>query len=154
MADVPADLKYTKDHEWARIEGHRVTVGITQHAVDAARRHHPRGSVDVKVGRRAHRGKALRRGGVREVRERPVLAHRRAPSLRSTRPWTQPEKVNEAPYGDGWMVVIETPGTSALDGLMDASAYSAFLGTLYPSARCAALRPLAQPAAHQEIVSP
>ena len=34
MADVPADLKYTKDHEWARVDGHRVTVGITQHAVD------------------------------------------------------------------------------------------------------------------------
>ncbi len=42
-----------------------------------------------------------------------------------------PEKVNEAPYGDGWMVVIETAGTSGdLDGLMDAAAYSAFLGSL------------------------
>jgi glycine cleavage system H protein len=42
-----------------------------------------------------------------------------------------PEKVNESPYDAGWMVVFETAGTSAeIDGLMDAAAYGAFLGTL------------------------
>ena len=42
-----------------------------------------------------------------------------------------PEKINEAPYGDGWMLLIEpTPGSKDLDALMDAAAYERFLGTL------------------------
>ena len=130
MADVPSDLKYTKDHEWARIEGNRVTVGITQHAVDAL------GdiilvSVDAKLGAALTAGKVF--GVVESTKSVSDLFSPIAGTVAAVNDALKdaPEKVNEAPYGDGWMVVIETAGTSGeLDGLMDAAAYSAFLGTL------------------------
>ena len=127
MADVPADLKYTKDHEWARIDGHRVTVGITQHAVDQL------GDVtlvglDVKVGGALTAAKPF--GTVESVKAvsdlfAPVtgtLVEVNA-SLNSN-----PEKVNESPYDAGWMVVIEVADASALGELLDASDYRAYLG--------------------------
>jgi glycine cleavage system H protein len=126
MADVPADLKYTKDHEWARVDGLRVTVGITQHAVDQL------GDVtlvglDVKVGGALTAGKPF--GTVESVKAvsdlfAPVtgtLVEVNA-SLNSN-----PEKVNESPYDAGWMVVIEVADASALGELLDASAYGAYL---------------------------
>jgi glycine cleavage system H protein len=130
MADVPADLKYTKDHEWARVEGNRVTVGITQHAVDAL------GdiilvSVDAKLGAALAPGKVF--GVVESTKSVSDLFSPVAGTVAGINDALKdaPEKVNEAPYGDGWMVVIETAGTPGdLDGLMDAAAYSAFLGTL------------------------
>jgi glycine cleavage system H protein len=130
MADVPSDLKYTKDHEWARIEGNRVTVGITQHAVDAL------GdiilvSVDAKLGAALTAGKVF--GVVESTKSVSDLFSPIAGTVAAVNDALKdaPEKVNEAPYGDGWMVVIETAGTSGeLDGLMDAAAYSAFLGSL------------------------
>ena len=130
MADVPSDLKYTKDHEWARIEGNRVTVGITQHAVDAL------GdiilvSVDAKLGAALTAGKVF--GVVESTKSLSDLFSPIAGTVAAVNDALKdaPEKVNEAPYGDGWMVVIETAGTSGeLDGLMDAAAYSAFLGSL------------------------
>lgn len=130
MADVPSDLKYTKDHEWARVEGSRVTVGVTQHAVDAL------GdiilvSVDVKVGASLAAGKAF--GVVESTKSVSDLYSPVSGTVVAINEALKdaPEKVNEAPYGDGWMVVIEVAGTSGeLDGLMDAAAYGAFLGTL------------------------
>jgi glycine cleavage system H protein len=130
MADVPAELKYTKDHEWARVEGNRVTVGITQHAVDAL------GdiilvSVDAKIGAALTAGKVF--GVVESTKSVSDLFSPIAGTVAAVNDALKdaPEKVNEAPYGDGWMVVIETAGTPGeLDGLMDAAAYSAFLGSL------------------------
>lgn len=130
MADVPSDLKYTKEHEWARVEGNRVTVGITQHAVDAL------GdiilvSVDAKLGAALTAGKVF--GVVESTKSVSDLFSPLAGTVVAINGALKdaPEKVNEAPYGDGWMVVIETAGTSGeLDGLMDAAAYSAFLGSL------------------------
>lgn len=130
MADVPSGLKYTKEHEWARVEGNRVTVGITQHAVDAL------GdiilvSVDAKLGAALTSGKVF--GVVESTKSVSDLFSPIAGTVVAINDALKdaPEKVNEAPYGDGWMIVIETAGTSSeLDGLMDAAAYGAFLGTL------------------------
>jgi len=130
MADVPSGLKYTKEHEWARVEGNRVTVGITQHAVDAL------GdiilvSVDVKLGAALTAGKVF--GVVESTKSVSDLFSPISGTVVAINDALKdaPEKVNEAPYGDGWMIVIETAGTSSeLDGLMDAAAYGAFLGTL------------------------
>ncbi|TAK22997.1 MAG: glycine cleavage system protein GcvH [Myxococcaceae bacterium] len=130
MADVPSGLKYTKEHEWARVEGNRVTVGITQHAVDAL------GdiilvSVDVKLGATLTAGKVF--GVVESTKSVSDLFSPIGGTVVAINEALKdaPEKVNESPYGDGWMVVIETAGTSSdLDGLMDAAAYGAFLGTL------------------------
>ena len=130
MSDVPSDLKYTKEHEWARIEGNRVTVGITQHAVDAL------GdiiivSVDLKVGAAVSAGKVF--GVVESTKSVSDLFSPISGAVVAINEVLKdaPEKVNESPYGDGWMVAFETDGTSAeLDGLMDPAAYSAFLGSL------------------------
>lgn len=127
MSDNPRDLRYTKDHEWARAEGRRVTVGVTRHAVDQL------GDVtlvnlDVKVGDALMSGKAF--GTVESVK---AVSDLFAPvsgkvvaingALNAT-----PEKVNEDPYGEGWMVAVELAGGDGLDGLMTAEQYDEFLG--------------------------
>lgn len=129
MADVPADLKYTKDHEWARIDGRRVTVGITQHAVDQL------GDVtlvglDVKVGGALTAGKPF--GTVESVKAVSDLFAPVSGTLVEVNASlnSNPEKVNESPYDAGWMVVIEVADASALGELLDASAYGAYLGSL------------------------
>jgi len=130
MADVPSDLKYTKDHEWARIEGNRVTVGVTQHAVDQL------GdiilvSVDAKVGATVASGKVF--GVVESTKSVSDLFAPVSGTVVAVNEALKdaPEKVNESPYDAGWMVVFEVAGTSTdLDGLMDAAAYGAYLGSL------------------------
>ncbi len=130
MADVPSDLKYTKDHEWARIEGNRVTVGVTQHAVDQL------GdiilvSVDAKVGAAVAAGKVF--GVVESTKSVSDLFAPVSGTVLSVNEALKdsPEKVNESPYDAGWMVVFEVAGTPTdLDGLMDAAAYGAYLGSL------------------------
>ena len=130
MSDVPSGLKYTKEHEWARVEGNRVTVGVTQHAVEAL------GdiilvSVDAKLGAALSPGKVF--GVVESTKSVSDLFSPVTGTVVAINSALKdaPEKVNESPYGEGWMVVLETAGTSAeLDGLMDAAAYSTFLGGL------------------------
>lgn len=129
MADVPATLKYTKDHEWARVEGDRVVVGITQHAVDQL------GDVtlvgiDAKVGATVTAGKAF--GTVESVKAVSDLFAPVAGTLVEINADLQksPEKVNESPYDAGWMVVIRVADAGALGDLLDADAYAKYLGTL------------------------
>ncbi len=130
MTDVPSGLKYTREHEWARVEGDRVTVGVTQHAVESL------GdiilvSVDAKLGARLSAGKVF--GVVESTKSVSDLFSPIEGTVVAINDVLKdaPEKVNESPYGDGWMVVLELAGTPGeLDGLMDAAAYSAFLGTL------------------------
>ncbi len=130
MAELPADLKYTTDHEWARVEGRRVTVGITAHAAESL------GDVtlvnlDAKVGSAMGLGKPF--GTVESVKAVSDLFAPVAGTLVAHNDALQsfPERVNEDPYGGGWMVVIEVAeGVGALDGLMDAPAYDKYLGTL------------------------
>jgi len=119
--EFPAGLKYTKDHEWAKVDGKRVTVGITAFAVEQL------GditlvTIDAKVGDQLAAGKTF--GTIESVK---TLSDLYAPingkvvevngSLDAS-----PEKVNEDPY-QAWMIVLETDG--ALDGLMDQAAYQA-----------------------------
>jgi len=117
--DFPADLKYTKDHEWAKVDGKRVTVGITAFAVEQL------GditlvTIDAKVGDQLACGKTF--GTIESVK---TLSDLYAPisgkvvevngSLDAA-----PESVNADPY-KAWMVVIEADG--AVDGLMEPAAY-------------------------------
>jgi glycine cleavage system H protein len=117
----PPDLKYTEEHEWARADGARVTVGITTYAQDAL------GDVvyvDLPAtGTRVESGQPF--GEVESTKSvsdlyAPVSGTivERNESLESS-----PEFVNSDPYGEGWMVVIEVEDASVLDGLLDAAAY-------------------------------
>lgn len=122
MASFPAELKYTKDHEWARIDGNRVKVGITQHAVDQL------GDItlvnlDTKVGAKLEVGKAF--GTVESVK---AVSDLYAPVSGTVVEINKsldanPEFINESPYEKGWMLVIEV--AAAPDGLLDVGAYNA-----------------------------
>lgn len=123
-AEIPASLKYTKDHEWAKVEGSKVTVGVTAVAVEQL------GDVtlvniDVKVGAEVLAGKAF--GTVDSTKTvsdlfAPVSGKVVAVNGELD---SKPELVNEDCYGKGWMVVIEVADAKALDGLLDEKAYAA-----------------------------
>lgn len=130
MTNYPADLKYTNDHEWARIENGLVRIGITQFAVeqlgDVTLVDLPKVGATLKAA--AHFGdiesvKAVSElfapisGEVIEVNA--ALADR-------------PELVNEAPYEGGWMLVIKPAQPAELTRLLDRQAYEQHLGTLAP----------------------
>jgi glycine cleavage system H protein len=129
MSDqVPADLKYTKEHEWARVGGGEVVVGITAFAVEQL------GDVtlvniDVKVGDEVGSGKPF--GTIESVK---TLSDLYAPVAGKVvrinhELVTKPELVNEDCYEKGWMVAIAPSSPSAADALMDAKAYGEFLKT-------------------------
>lgn len=124
--EFPEDLRYTKEHEWVRDEGDgRVRVGITDYAQDAL------GDVvyvDVpQVGTSVTADQPLS-----EVESTKSVSDVYAPvsgtvSECNTLLQERPELVNEQPYGDGWIVLLEIAEPSELDRLMDAAAYRDFV---------------------------
>jgi glycine cleavage system H protein len=128
MANIPAGLKYTKDHEWARIEGDLIRVGITQHAVDqlgdVTLVDLPKVGAQVKSG--AHFGDIE---SVKAVSELFAPLGGEVVEVNSALA-NKPELVNEAPYDGGWMIAIRPSDRGQLDALLDAAAYEAFLGSL------------------------
>jgi glycine cleavage system H protein len=125
-AQVPADLRYTKEHEWARANGGEVAVGITAFAVEQL------GDVtlvnlDVKVGDTVPAGKAF--GTIESVK---TLSDLYAPIAGKVvrindALTTQAELVNEDCYGKAWMIAIAPDDPRAVDALMDAAAYGQYL---------------------------
>lgn len=118
----PDDRKYTEEHEWARLDGDRITVGITDYAQDAL------GDVvyvDLPAtGTRVEAGQPFG-----EVESTKSVSDLYAPVSgviveRNEALESSPELVNSDPYEQGWMVVIEVEDTSAVDGLLDAAAYA------------------------------
>jgi glycine cleavage system H protein len=120
--EFPKDLRYTKEHEWVRDEGEgRVRVGITDYAQDAL------GDVvyvDVpEVGTAVSANQAFS-----EVESTKSVSDVFAPVSgtvleRNALLEERPELVNEQPYGDGWIVVLQVSEASELEALMDAGAY-------------------------------
>ena len=119
--NVPDDLKYSTDHEWIRVEGSRITVGITDYAQDALG--------DVVFVQVPEQGAVVAAGqGISEVESTKSVSDIYAPlagtiaevnaDLEST-----PEQLNGDPYGDGWICVIEVEDPSTVAGLLDAAAY-------------------------------
>lgn len=125
MSNVPGDLRYTKDHEWAKRDGGKVRVGITAHAVEQL------GDITLvelpKVGTKVELGKAF--GTVESVKTLSDLFAPIAGTIVEVNEQlaSKPELVNEGPYEQGWMVVIEPTDVAAYDGLLDAAAYGALL---------------------------
>ena len=123
MAEIPTDLHYTKEHEWLRDSGDVYQVGITAFAVEQLG--------DVTMVELPEVGDSLEKeqvfGTVESVK---AVSDLYAPLTGKVSKINEaledtPEAVNEAPYGDGWLVEIEADA-GALDGLMDAEAYAAF----------------------------
>jgi len=124
--DFPDDLRYTKEHEWARDEGDgRVRVGITDFAQDAL------GDV-VYVDVPAEGTSVTANQPFSEVESTKSVSDVYAPvtgSVVERNPLLEerPELVNEQPYGDGWLVVLEVSDPSGLEDLLDAAAYRTFV---------------------------
>ena len=123
---LPADLKYTKDHEWVRIEGDIATVGITDFAQGELG-----GIVYVEV---ETEGETLDKeevfGTVEAVKTVSDLFLPLTGEIIefNTDLESEPEAVNEDPYGKGWMIKIKFSNESELDSLLDVAAYQEIIG--------------------------
>jgi len=121
----PADLKYSKEHEWIKMEGDKGRVGITHHAQTAL------GDVVFvelpKVGRRLRQMETF--GVVESVKAVSDLYSPLSGEVveANTALETKPELVNKDCYGAGWMIVVKVANPKELDNLMDAKAYEAYL---------------------------
>jgi glycine cleavage system H protein len=121
----PADLKYTKEHEWIRVEGDKGRVGITHHAQSAL------GDVVFvelpKVGRTVRQMETF--GVVESVKAVSDLYCPASGEVVETNGVleSKPELVNKDCYGAGWMIVVKLASPKELDKLMDVKAYEAFL---------------------------
>jgi len=123
----PADLKYSKEHEWVRVEGARGRIGLTHHAQQAL------GDVVFvevpKVGRAVKPMEAF--GVVESVK---AVSDVYAPvggavvEVNATLE-SSPELINKDCYGAGWIIVVEMANPQELDALMDVKAYEAFLAS-------------------------
>jgi glycine cleavage system H protein len=123
--EFPDDLRYTKEHEWARLEGGSVRVGITDFAQDAL------GDVvyvDLpEVGAAVEAATPF--GEVESTKSVSDVYSPVTGTIAERNPLIEdrPELVNEQPYSDGWLIVVTLADGASLDGLMDAEAYRSFV---------------------------
>lgn len=124
MSNIPADLRYTKDDEWVRVDGNEGIIGITDYAQDALS--------DIVYVELPGEGESFQEGdtfGVVEsvkaasdlympVSGQVVAANEDLPDA--------PEILNSDPFGEGWLVRVKLSDSSELDSLMDSAAYSAY----------------------------
>jgi glycine cleavage system H protein len=119
--NVPEELRYTKEHEWVRVDGDRLTVGITDFAQDAL------GDVvyvDVpEAGTQVQAGEPFG-----EVESTKSVSDLYAPVSgtvleSNTLLADSPEVVNREPYGEGWMIVLAPSDPSEMEALLDPAAY-------------------------------
>ncbi|HEB65949.1 MAG TPA: glycine cleavage system protein GcvH [Chloroflexi bacterium] len=123
--NIPADLKYTKNDEWVRVEGNIGTIGITDYAQGQL-------SDVVFVEILVSEGDAVSQGDSCATVESVKAASEVYMPVSGTvtaiheELADEPEVVNSDPYGEAWMVKVELSDPSELDGLMDAAAYEAY----------------------------
>jgi glycine cleavage system H protein len=123
--DIPSDLRYSSDHEWARVEEGRVRIGITDYAQDAL------GDVVFvevpEVGTKVERGASFSEvESTKSVSEiyapvSGVIAEINADLADS------PEMLNDDPYGEGWICIIDPADPAQLEELLDAEGYRALI---------------------------
>ncbi|MCA9654077.1 MAG: glycine cleavage system protein GcvH [Myxococcales bacterium] len=120
--EIPEDLRYTKDHEWARLDGELVVVGITAHAVEKL------GDITMvtlpEVGSTITAGESF--GDVDSVKAVSELFAPISGEVAEINDALEdaPETVNTSPYDEGWMVKIKPSERAQLDELLDAKAYA------------------------------
>ena len=118
---APTDLRYTRDHEWVRVDGDEATVGITQYAADQL------GDIVFvelpEAGRDVEMSKPF--GVVESVKAVSDLFAPISGSVASINDALSatPELVNSDPYGEGWMIKIAVADAAQFDDLLDGAAY-------------------------------
>lgn len=124
--NFPAELKYTKDHEWIRVEGNEAFIGITEFA---QRELGDIVYIDItSVGKTVQSEEVF--GTVEAVKTVSDLFMPLTGDVLEINPKldSQPELVNSDPYGDGWMVKVSIADTAQVDGLLSADAYQSLIG--------------------------
>jgi glycine cleavage system H protein len=125
VSNVPSSLKYSKEHEWVRVDGNRAYIGITDFAQSELG--------DIVFVELPEAGAELTAnatfGTVESVK---TVSDLYAPVSGkiveiNTALSDAPEKVNESPYEDGWMLVVEMSDASELDQLLSADEYTALI---------------------------
>ena len=123
--NLPNNLKYTKDHEWIRVEGEVAYVGITDFAQSEL------GEIvfveNEKEGETIGANEVF--GSIEAVKTVSDLCMPVTGEIIEVNAALEdaPELVNNDPYGEGWMIKIAVKDAAELDGLMDAEAYAAFI---------------------------
>ena len=118
---VPADLRYTKEHEWVRLDGDDATIGITQYAADQLG--------DIVFVELPETGRTLQQfavfGVVESVKAVSDLFAPLSGDVGTTNDALkdQPELVNSDPYGAGWMLKVTVADGAQVEALLDAAAY-------------------------------
>lgn len=126
MSSYPDDLRYSREHEWVRVDGSQATIGITSYAADELG--------DIVFVETPEPGAQLKQfatfGVIESVK---AVSDLYAPisgqvvevneALRDS-----PELINTAPFGEGWLARIEMADASEIDSLLDAEAYAALTG--------------------------
>ena len=121
MANVPADLRYTKEHEWAKLEGDKARIGITAFAQEQLG-----DVVFVELPKVGAKVTAMKTFGV--VESVKAVSDLYAPlsgdvvEINADLP-KKPEVVNADPYGQGWMIVVKLADAKEWDSLMSAADY-------------------------------
>ena len=128
MANIPADLKYTKEHEWVKITGATARVGITHYAQDALGDvvyiDFPKAGAQIKQMAVAGTIESVK--AVSEIYQPLTGTVAQVNSdLNKT-----PAAVNQDPYGAGWLFELSGISDAEVAGLLDAAAYDAHLKTL------------------------
>jgi len=122
---VPTDLRYTKDHEWVRLDGDEATIGITEYAAGQL------GDIVFvelpEVGRSVEQFATF--GVVESVKAVSDLFAPVSGNVSETNPAlaSKPELVNAEPYGEGWMLRVKVSDTAQLGELLDPAAYDALI---------------------------
>jgi len=123
--NVPKDLKFTKDHEWIRVDGDTAVVGVTDYAQSNL------GDIvflEIEtVGETLNQSEAF--GNIEAVKAVEELYMPVTGEVLEVNPAleTSPEVVNKDPYGEGWMIKIKVVNPSELNSLLDAAAYTALI---------------------------
>ena len=124
--NFPAELRYTKDHEWIRLDGNVATIGITDYAQDQLG--------DIVYVEIKELGKTLNAedifGTVEAVKTVSDLFLPVSGTLTEQNPVLvqKPELVNTDPYGEGWMIKMTVTDAASIHELLDADAYKALVG--------------------------
>ncbi len=122
---VPADLRYTKDHEWVRVSGDEATVGITEYAASQLG--------DIVFVELPEPARSLEQfaafGVVESVKAVSDLFAPLTGEVSATNDGlaSSPEQVNGDPYGEGWMIRLKLTKADEVDALLDAAAYDALI---------------------------
>ncbi len=122
---VPADCRYTKEHEWIKLEGAMGTVGITDYA------QHELGDVVFvelpKIGAKIAAGQSF--GTVESVKAVSEIYSPVSGEVAeiNTVLGNEPEKINQDPHGAAWLIKIKLANPSEVNSLMDAAAYQAYI---------------------------